>query len=116
MKKGGLLVVALLVIGATGFVGFKFTEPSTSTYKIGYQVECSKCDVYYRTADGTSKIEENVSGWTHEFTANTGQFVYVSANNRNGSPVKVKILRNGQDWSAHASDRKNVSARTGRIL
>ena len=118
MKKQTMMILAVLVIGGTGFVGFKFTEPSTgSTFDVEYKINCSTCDVYFRNSDGKSEeVSEVSSSWNYKFTGESGQFVYVSAINELGEEVKVSIISNGTEVESGASADPLVSARAGFIL
>ena len=97
MKKQTVMMLAVLIVGATGFVGFKFAEPSTgATFDVEYKLDCSTCDVYFRNAEGQSEEVANVnSDWNYKFKGEAGRFAYVSAISDAGEEVKVTILQNG---------------------
>ncbi len=118
MGKQSILVLAVLVIGATGFVGFKFAEPKKMEYQVEYKVDCTGCDVYFRNEKGESQEMIGVSsGWNYKFTAGSGQFAYVAATpDKGGNEAKVTILKDGQPVESGLSREARVSARAGVIV
>jgi len=117
MNKQTVMIMAVLVIGATGFVGFKFAEPKNTSFDVEYKVDCQSCEVYYRNADEQSEEAADVnSTWSYKFTGKAGQFVYLSAINDAGDPVKVTILKNGQPVETGESNELSIAARAGVIL
>lgn len=117
MKKQSVMILAVLVIGATGFVGFKFAEPKASEFEVEYKIDCSTCDVYFRNSEGKSEEIVGVGGeWNYSFKGKTGQFAYLSATNERGEPVTVTILKNGKVAESGSSSDPLVSARAGFIL
>ncbi len=117
MKKQSVLILAVLVIGATGFVGFKFAEPKKSSFEVEYKVECATCDVYFRNEKGESQEIVNVNtGWNYKFTAGQGHFAYVAATSENGNEVKVTITKDGQPVETGTSAEPMISARAGVIV
>jgi len=117
MKKQTLMILGVLIIGATGFVGFKFAEPKKTSFEVEYQVECATCDVYFRNDKGESQEIVNVnSGWNYKFTAGQGHFAYVAATSDNGKEVKVTITKDGQPVETGTSAEPMVSARAGVIV
>jgi hypothetical protein len=116
MKKG-VLVLAVLAIAATGFVGFTYAGSGDKTFEIEYQVNCNECTVSYRNEQGASTEVKAVKGnWNKKFTGSKGQFFYVSASNEAGTPVKVQIKKAGQDVIQGTSAVRDQTARAGVIL
>ncbi len=117
MNKQTIMILAVLVIGATGFVGFKFAEPKKSEFQVEYKVDCSSCDVYFRNDKGESQEIVGVNdGWTYKFTGNVGQFAYVAAASDRGHEVKVTIMQDGTPVETGTSNQPKISARAGLIL
>lgn len=117
MKKQSVLFLGVLIIGATGFVGFKFAEPKNTSFEVEYRVECATCDVYFRNDKGESQEIVNVnSGWNYKFTAEQGQFAYVAATSESGKDVKVTIVKDGNPVETGTSSEPKVSARAGVIV
>lgn len=116
MKKSAFALIGVLAISSFGFLAFKSGESGKAFYEIEYQVECDKCTVSYRNQDGASEIISNVEKWNHSFNAKKGHFVYVSATNNKGEPVKVKIIKDGTLEASDESTKEFVSARVGAIL
>jgi len=117
MKKQSVLFLGVLIIGATGFVGFKFAEPNKSSFEVEYQVECATCDVYFRNDKGESQEIVNVnSGWNYKYTAEQGHFAYVAATSESGKDVKVTIVKDGSPVETGTSSEPKVSARAGVIV
>ncbi len=115
--KPSVLVVAALVISATGFIAFKFAEPEQNSFAIEYKVDCKTCEVTFRDEKGNSQdVPDANSAWTYKFTGEKGQFIYVSAMDTKGEPVKVTILKDGQEFTKDESATAYVSARAGSIL
>jgi hypothetical protein len=115
--KPTMLLIAAIVISSTGFMAFKFTEPEKSIYTVKYEVACQECEVTYRDENGNSKDITNIkSGWRYQFTGEKGQFIYVSAIDSKGNPVKVKILKDGTTFATDEATASNLSARAGTIL
>jgi hypothetical protein len=115
--KSTVLLIAAIVISSTGFMAFKITEPEKSTYSIKYDVACQQCEVTYRDEQGNSKDITGIkSGWRYQFTGEKGQFVYVSAIDVNGAPVKVTILKDGETFATDEALTAKLSARAGTIL
>jgi hypothetical protein len=116
MKKG-VLVLAVLAIAATGFVGFTYAGSEGKTIEIEYQVNCSECNVNYRNEQGVSTEVKAVKGnWNKKFSGNKGQFFYVSASNDAGTQVKVQIKKEGKDLIQGTSVLRDQTARAGVIL
>ncbi|MDX2002887.1 MAG: hypothetical protein SFW35_10675 [Chitinophagales bacterium] len=116
MKKG-LMVLAVVAIAATGFVGFTYAGEEKTSYDIEYNVNCASCKVTYRNEKGESKEVNNVKGnWSQKLKANAGQFVYVSASNDEGTSVKVEIKDNGKKLIEGTSTTRDYTARAGVIL
>ena len=117
MKKQTIMILAVLVIGATCFVGFKFAEPKKTSHEVEYKVDCAACDVYYRNYKGESQEIVGVnSGWNYKYTASNGHFAYVAATSDNGDEVKVAIIEDGKPAETGTSAQPRVSARAGVIL
>lgn len=117
MNKQSILILAVLVIGATGFVGFKFAEPKKTSHEVEYKVDCASCDVYFRNDKGESQEIVGVNnGWNYKYTANNGHFAYVAATSDRGEEVKVTIVQDGQPTETGMSSTPKVSARAGIIL
>ena len=116
MKKG-VLVLAVLAIAATGFVGFTYADKGGKTFDIEYSVNCADCTVNYRNEKGASTEVKAVKGnWNHKFTGAAGQFFYVSASNDAGTPVKVEIKNGGTKLIEGSSATRDLTARAGIIL
>lgn len=116
MIKGVFLLSMLAILG-TGFVGFRYATPGEETYEIEYKVTCQQCNITYRNERGESAEVTGIKdNWTYKFMGNPGQFVYVSATNDNGKPVKVLIKRAGRELVNGASKSKDLDARAGVIL
>lgn len=112
-----VMIVAVLAIGATGFVGFRMAEPEKVTHEVEYKVDCASCDVYFRNEKGESQEIVGVNnGWSHKYTANNGHFAYIAATSDRGEEVKVSIIQDGQPAETGASSTPKVSARAGVIL
>ena len=117
MGKQTVMILGVLIIGATGFVGFKFAEPKKSAFEVEYRVECASCDVYFRNDKGESQEVVNVnSGWNYKFSAGQGQFAYVAATSERGNEVKVTITKDGKPVETGTSAEPRVSARAGVIV
>jgi hypothetical protein len=115
--KPSILVVAALVIVSTSLLAFKFTEPEKTLHTVEYKVMCNSCEVTYRDESGNSKDIEAVSNtWSYKFKGERGQFIYVSALDSKGEPVKVIILKDEQEFATDESKATNISARAGTIL
>jgi len=113
----GLLMVAVFAIMATGFVGFRYAGSGEETYEMEYKVVCDQCNVTFRNEKGQSEEVASVKqSWSYKFNGNAGQFVYVSATNDNGKPVKVVITKAGQQIIDGSSEQKDQDARAGIIL
>lgn len=112
----GLLMIALVMIAATGFVGFRFADDKTAL-TVTYEVKCKECNITYRDENGNSAELQGIKdGWEYEFTGKAGQFVYVSATNPDGSETEVLIKRGGKDLIKGKSIDKELAARAGSIL
>lgn len=117
MSKQTVLILGVLIVGATGFVGFKFAEPEKTSFEVEYRVECATCDVYFRNDKGESQEIVNVTnGWNYKFTAEQGHFAYVAATSDKGEEVKVVITKDGQPVETGTSVEPKVSARAGVIV
>lgn len=117
MNKQTVMILAVLVIGATGFVGFKFAEPKKTSHEVEYKVDCASCDVYFRNDKGESQEIVGVNnGWNYKFTASNGHFAYVAAASEKGDEVKVAIIEDGKPAETGTSSQPKVSARAGVIL
>lgn len=104
------------MIMATAFVGFRFAD-DTNSLSISYEVKCSDCNVTYRDELGNSSEVQGVKDtWTYQFTGKSGQFVYVSATNHDGSVTEVVIKRGGQELIKGKSLEREHAARAGSIL
>ena len=113
----GFLLIAIVAIAATGAVGFRYAGPGEESFVVEYKVVCDQCNVTFRNEKGQSaEVTAVKNNWNYKFTGNPGQFVYVSASNDNGTPVKVGITKGGQEIINGASEQKDKDARAGVIL
>ncbi|GIV34630.1 MAG: hypothetical protein KatS3mg031_2165 [Chitinophagales bacterium] len=117
MNKQAMMILAVVVIGAVGFVGFKFAEPKKSEFQVEYKVDCKSCDVYFRNDKGESQEVVGINdNWSYKYTGTVGQFAYVAAASDRGNEVKVTILKDGVPVESGISNQPKVSARAGLIL
>jgi hypothetical protein len=115
MNKAALFV-ALIIIAATGFVGFRVAD-DTSSLTVKYEVKCNNCTVTYRDNRGNSvEVHEVQDTWTYEFVGKAGQFVYVAASNPQGEETLVTITRGGKQLIKGESQGREQTARAGSIL
>ncbi len=115
MQKS-ILIVGVIMILATAFVGFRFADEDNSL-AITYEVKCTDCNVTYRDELGnSSEIQGIQNGWTYQFTGKAGQFVYVSASNDDGSETEVVIKRGSKELIKGKSLERQHAARAGSIL
>lgn len=119
MKKvglilGGILIVVLLASSAS------CPGPSTTSYSVEYQVTGSASTVfvtYENENGGTSQIASAIVPWSHTFTANSGDFVYISAqNNGDSGSVTVTILEDGNVFKTSTSSGAYVIADASGML
>lgn len=109
--------MGLMMIGATGLVGFKAAGPEEAAFQIKYEVKCHDCNINFRNAQGEPDQILDIDGtWEYSFTGKEGQFVYVSATNTDGSETKVVIKRGGKQVLQGVSLEAQKSARAGLIL
>jgi hypothetical protein len=97
-----VVVAILAVIAVVIGVCSNSSTPSTNkptTYTIKYEVTGSATFVsltYENEDGGTSQIDSASVPWTHTFTAEKGDFVYISAqNNGENGNVTANIYLNG---------------------
>lgn len=110
------LMVGILIILATGFVGFRFGDDKQSLV-VKYEVQCKNCTVTYRDERGNSAEVLGVDeSWEYEFVGKQGQFIYVSATNPDGTPTDVVIKRGGKELIKGNSTLRQQAARAGSIL
>lgn len=115
MQKS-ILIVGIIMIMATGFVGFRFAD-DTNSLDVTYEVLCKDCTVTYRDEMGNSAEVHSVQeSWTYGFMGRAGQFVYVSATNPDGSETEVIIKRGGNELIKGKSLEREHAARAGSIL
>ncbi len=115
MHKGAFMI-ALLLITATGFVGFRFADDASS-FEVQYEVKCKECTVTYRDHKGNSvEVKGIQDSWTYEFAGKAGQFVYVAASNPEGAETVVLIKRGGKQLIKGESQGVAETARAGSIL
>lgn len=108
--------VAAIVIVSMGMLAFTTTN-TDSACAIEYRVECRRCDIAYRDESGNTKEIEGMTGkWTYRFSGIKGQFIYVSAMDVQGGPVRVSIWKEGKMIASDEARAENSSARTGTIL
>ena len=112
-KKTAMLVIGLVLAMTSTSFGFKGGE---SAYEIEYKVTCNTCDVLYRNAEGKQETVKVTDAWSFKFNTSEGQYVFVGANNEDGSEVKVAINKNGQEILSDVSSNKLIIAKTGMIL
>ncbi len=109
----------MVLVAAGAWFGFKYSSDGTAeSYEVKYSLECSDCDVSYKNQAGETLTETGVnSSWSHAFTGKQGQFVYVSAQNNDGSgTVTVKVSANGETRAEGSSNSKHVLATAGAAL
>jgi hypothetical protein len=115
MQKS-ILIVGIIMIMATGFLGFRYGDDKNS-FDITYEVLCKDCTVTYRDEMGNSAEVHGVQdNWSFDFTGKPGQFVYVSATNPDGSETQVVIKRGGNELIKGKSLEREHAARAGSIL
>lgn len=80
--------------------------------KIQYTLSCADCNITYENKDGGTEQKSSVSSsWSYSFTGESGQFVYISAQNNNQSgSVTVKIIRDGSAFKEATSSGAYVIA------
>lgn len=95
MKTTVLSIAGLLVLS----VAFLAFTTGDSSYKnspdITYRVACDDCAVSYRDVNGASTTETVKEVWEYSFTAQTGQFIYLSATSEDGTAV-IEIEQGGK--------------------
>ena len=103
MKRWGTLslIALMLAILACG------SEVSTpSQYVVTYRVtgDIARASLTYETAEGTEQRTVNVP-WEMKFTAERGQFLYLSAQNEEDrGTITAEILLGGEEWKKATSD------------
>jgi hypothetical protein len=115
MKKNtlaiGMCALMLLVIFTSGCV--------STTYDVEYEVTGSAARVFitYQNEDGGTSQDEAFVPWWYSFNGNSGDLVYVSAQNQDeiGS-VTVTIYRDGEIFKTSTSSGGYViPTASGRI-
>lgn len=115
--KNSVLWLTAIIISSTGLLAFKFTEPEKSIFDIEYKVSCKSCEITYRDEQGNSKDLHNIKqNWIYKFTGEKGQFIYVSAVDEKGNPLKVSIIKDGDEFATDEVATTGISARAGTIL
>jgi uncharacterized protein YceK len=118
MKKIGMALLALAMV--VSLCGVGCGSITTTTYQVEYKVTgtAGTVSLTYTNKDGGTSQESNVSlPWTHSFTAKSGSFVYVSAQNMGASgTVTTTIYRDGKEFKTSTSTGGYVIATSGDIL
>ena len=95
----------LLIVSSSGCL--------STTYNVKYEVtgSASKVFITYQNENGGTSQEEASVPWSYSFTAESGDFVYVSAQNQgdNGS-VTVTIYKDGEVFKTSTSSGGYVIA------
>ena len=82
-----------------------------------YEIKCIKCDVTYSINGNTEQVSDVDSNWKKSFNAGPGEFVSISAQNKNSSGnVVVKIIVNGKVFKEATSTGGSVIANANGTL
>jgi hypothetical protein len=90
----------------------KATDDCCCKYDVQYLLSCSSCDITYENSSGGVSQQGNVgSSWSYSFTGNTGDFVYISAQNQNDyGSITVTIKRGNTVYKTSTSSGAYVIA------
>lgn len=91
--------------------------PDNQEYKVTYTVDGPLLvDVTYKNEDGGTEMVDDVrTPWTKTFTAKSGHFLYVSAQNTgSSSAVTVKIEAGGKVKTANSRGEYAIATIYGR--
>jgi hypothetical protein len=112
-----VMVAVLVIIGiAIGTCGKSSTTPTSNkptTYLIEYEVTGSaqSASLTYQNRDGGTSQEDVSIPWTYSFTARSGDFVYISAQNEGEyGTVTVNIYLDGVQVKTSTSSGAYVIA------
>lgn len=79
--------------------------------KMRYEVHCNTCSITYSNASANTEQGDMSGFWHYDFSANSGQFVYISAQNSAATgTVSVNILYNGKPFENASSSGAYVIA------
>lgn len=79
--------------------------------EVGYVVTCSNCDITYENKGGNTEQRTVTGSWDYDFEAESGQFVYISAqNNNDNGTVSVRINVDGKSFKDGSSSGAYVIA------